>query len=454
MLSSTLLRSNVTRDNTGITLSIPVIITKYGILKSYLDYLIVNRNKSESWKDRSAFSLRLLIDYIGQNEDCFKTPREMFTAFSDALFTGTIGTDGEDLSGLRWIPRNENDAASLIGYITQYTDWLAIKNDRSELQLNPYRESTNYEDRLNYAAYLHKKNNAFMSHLWADKSPTQSSTRNYTRNKKPSHTGHDEAKAFPQGRINDLLNQGFVRAGFSNSTIPHERLNLRNILITVLMHYGGLRVSECFHIFVDDIAKIKDKGFEFVVKVYHPANGTAPDGSSRREYLLKKYNLQPRTEYPRSHKLHSGWKNPLLTDSKDEFFTVLWFPASAGELFYELWKMYLLKQRVHSADHPYAFTNRNGHPYTRASFKAANKRAVERIGLTYSKEACTTEHSHRHSLGRRLSESGASELIIRGVLHHKSLESQITYTAPSERETRNALKELDLKLNNPPLTLP
>ena len=107
MLNSVCIEANIKVDNTGTKISLPVIVTQDGLLKSYLDYLIVHRYKSRSWKDRSAFAVRLLIDYTNQNKDCFETPHQLFQEFSNSLYTGTIGEDGSDPSWLRWKPRED-----------------------------------------------------------------------------------------------------------------------------------------------------------------------------------------------------------------------------------------------------------------------------------------------------------------------------------------------------------
>jgi len=446
MLHSTQLRAEISLDNSGVTISLPTIVTTEGLNKSHLEYLLFSRHKSESWLERSTFALRLLIDYMAVNENVFATPKKMFIEFCEKLYLGTVGRDGEDPSNLRWKPRKQDDAAALIGYITQFTDWLAEKNEDSGLQLNPFRSSTSFEDRLNWAAYLQKKDRAFMSHLWASTPDNLGKTRSVRKKNSQNNGLFDHAKAFPEDAIGRLLQDGFVRYGFTYSDKYTERQNIRDILITMLMHYGGLRISECFHIWVDDIVRIQQKGYEFVVKVYDPAGGLAPDGKSKREeYLLKKYNLKPRNKYPRSHKLHSGWKDPLITNKSGNYFTVIWYPAKAGEYFYELWKLYLLEQRKDTEvpSHPFAFTNKDGGPYSKGSYKSANKRAVERIGLNYNKDSCTTEHSHRHRYGAKLSKDGASPLFIKTALHHKSFESQKVYTQPSEKDVREALLKIE-----------
>ncbi|ASI89632.1 gamma-mobile-trio recombinase GmtY [Vibrio mediterranei] len=452
MHSSTVLKARITLDNTGIQVETPVIITSEGVLKSYLNYLLAFRYKSESWKSRSVFAVRLLLDYMNANTGVFEKPKDMFREFSNALFTGTVGNDGSDPSGLRWKPRKESDANFLINLITHYTDYLSEVNEGDFYTLNPFRDASPFEQRLNWAAYYQKRDRAFLSHLWKRQDATfkNSKVRQVQARKKILSVGiYDSVKAFPDGRINDLLYQGFVYPRKEQCKVIHERLNLRDVLITFLMHYGGLRISEVCHIYVQDIVELQLNGKTIsAVKVYHPSLGLAPtdDRLTRREYLRKHFGLKPRNEYPASQRRFAGWKNPMLTNAKGKFFTVEFFPEKAREQFFLLWKMYLMYQRFppkKGQEHPYAFTSREGTPYTIKSYFESRKRAVERIGLEYSKEACTTPHADRHSYGQNLAESGVSSIVIKTAMHHSSIQSQQVYTQPTEKEVRRQLKNAE-----------
>lgn len=68
----------------------------------------------------------------------------------------------------------------------------------------------------------------------------------------------------------DLLFQGFIVPGKQKSPRIDERLNLRDILITMLLHYGGLRMSEPFHLYVHDVIHDDTAPGTALVKVYHP----------------------------------------------------------------------------------------------------------------------------------------------------------------------------------------
>src|SRR5690606_40480489 len=89
----------------------------------------------------------------------------------------------------------------------------------------------------------------------------------------------------------------------------------KNQAITLLMHYGGVRKSEIFHLYLTDI-HIDRKRSEAVVRIYHPSEGSSPEPRyrNRREYLAREFGLKPRTDYAKSERLHAGWKAPLLTD--------------------------------------------------------------------------------------------------------------------------------------------
>nr|WP_269767714.1 site-specific integrase [Oleiphilus messinensis] len=241
---------------------------------------------------------------------------------------------------------------------------------------------------------------------------------------------------------------GFVRYGCETSDLIHERLDLKNVLITMLMHYGGLRLSECLHLWVEDI--IPWDNMSALVKVYHPALGKdVSSRRSRREILSCQYGLKPRYEYPKSKSMHAGWKDPLLNSKKHRYFVVYWFPYSVGKTFNDLWRLYLSHQRSSDeGNHPFAFTTRTGAPQSVNGYNQSLKRAVNRIGLPFSKDAGTTAHGHRHSYGQALAGSGVDSLVIRSAMHHKSIESQEVYTQLTNMQVQAHLKNVESTLTH------
>jgi len=435
-------------DQTGKEFLLPALYTESGFVLSHLRFLAYRSAMSSSWKDRSLFSLKLLIEFIHANDRVFTKTRDLLLAFSQALVEGTINpTTLEDPSELFWPPRKLEDAKALLLFITTYTDWLTEQEGYNDQRINPYVKATSTEQRLNWCAYYHKHARVFLNHLLS---------RNYDMRQLdfvravriPQAPKIDVApvKKFPESEIQNLLDNGFTRGTVSKDAPDIERIDYKGRAITLLMHYGGIRKSEALHLYVKDIT-FDEKSTEAIVRVYHPQLGSPPGSnySARKEYLAKEYQLRPRNEYPKSERLHLGWKLPLLSD-KDGFFTVHFCPPIKAGEFMLAWANYLKYQRVSPPEensHPYAFTNSKGEPETLKNFQRLHTKAVERIGLKHKKYHGTTEHGHRHSYGYRLAAYGLSQVQIQKSMHHKSPDSCLVYTQPSDAELRKKMMEVE-----------
>lgn len=428
-------------DAAGMQSVLPVIVTEHGVLDQFARYMFLNRIKSRSWQESATFALQLLLEYMEANQSFYDTPRALFTSFSDALYTGTV-SNSCDPSGLWWQPRQPDDAARLISHVTRFSDWLAAVNEDANLQLNPWRQASRHEERLNWAAYSHRRDKAFLSHLW--RSTSQAKQSRAVRSRMMPAERQTPAKAFPEEHFELLVCEGFRRR-LRDSRGPTD---LRNVLITYLMHYGGLRLSEALSLWSDDVSL---EAGEVIVRIYHPEYGLAPGGKTNRAaYLQSQYGLQPRNRLVKAiDPLFLGWKNGLITDPHRRCFEVFFFPYETGQIFAELWRDYHLKQRLKpktSEGHPYAFTNRDGQPYSHRMFRKAHKLGIERIGLVYEKIEGTTPHGHRHAYGQRLARDGADPLLIKNAMHHASITSSQTYTQPTTMQMRQSLRDLEARL--------
>ncbi|MCG3643988.1 gamma-mobile-trio recombinase GmtY [Pseudomonas putida] len=428
-------------DATQRSVVLPVIITDQGALEQPIRYLYLRRRKSRSWQDDAVFALQLLVDFTAVNQSYYGKPQDLFTEFSNALYTGTI--QGRfDPSGLYWDPR-PNDAKKIIRHITRFTDWLSKVNNDCSLQLNPWREATGYEQYLNWAAHSHRKHNAFLSHLFVDRSEIHNSRE--VRAENFPIDSHTALKAFPEEKLGELLLNGFRRVRRDGRGI----INLGNVLITILMHYGSLRLSEALSLWCDDVTI---ENGEVVVRIYHPEFGLAPDGkSTRAAYLQRRYGLVPRNQLVKAiDPLYLGWKRPVITDIYRKCFEVYFFPHVAAIHFVRLWREYHHIQRVKPQpgfEHPYAFTNQYGQPYSHRMFRKAHKLAVERVGLAHGKIRGTTPHGHRHAFGQRMAGAGASKLKIKTAMHHAALSSSDPYTQPSAADFRQYMADLEDRLS-------
>jgi integrase len=453
MTTTTVLKAKVSIDNTGRILHLPAIIIEgVGLLIPHLQYLKQNKHKSKSWMDSSVRAIKLLLSYSDSNRHCFSTPQKMFEEFADALRTGTCDSNGLDSSGLRW--KQRGDAKNVVNHITNFSEWLYRESGGETELLNPTRKASAQERILNLAAYHHKVNRSFLSHTF---DLTEDAARVYSvsTRKDESHIADMEPPiSFDEHSFKLLLNHGFRFENVNESSLEYNHYNLRNILITLLLHYGGLRTSEPFHLYIDDIMEDPDRKGNALVKVHHPIDGIAPyyfrkknaeRKSTRKDYLNQKFGIEPRWGH---HKKSSraGWKNPLLDSKIGKYFVVQWFPTEIAQYFLTLWKIYLKTQYIRPRighEHPFAFTNQFGGPASVSGYRKAHQAAVKKIGLKWNKEMGTTPHAHRHAYGQRLIDSGVGPLIIKKAMHHKSIESQLTYTQPSVLKIRQQLEEAE-----------
>ncbi len=447
-MTHTVVYYKVVHDNTGIHEEIPVILTEFGPLQPLIQYILKHRHMlSESNTNKLVQAVGLLIDYMEANHAAFDNPNDLFNAFVQRLYSGTVGIDGNDPGGLYWHARSPAVVRVLVNHLSKFSDWMA--QEHGTQQLNPWRKATRTEEQLAWAAWQHQKSRAFLGHTMSvDVAALKVSRARSTLLKKSPVIDHEPVKYFPGDRMVDLLFRGFIVPGKQKSPRIEERLNLRDILITMMLHYGGLRTSEPFHLYVHDVIHDDTDPGSALVRVFHPSLGQAPNDlfdargkrmvCNRRDYLRDTCGLLPRNEYKSTHRLHAGWKGNAL-DSKQHFMHVHWVPRWAGEAFWKLWVFYMAQRDALNPDHPYAFVTRKGEPYSIDAFEDAHAKAVRRIGLVPAKALGTTPHGHRHAYGQRLSDLHLDAIFLKKALHHKSLESQTVYTEPDRVKLNRAI---------------
>jgi len=421
--------------STQTTLVLPCILTEKGIIISHLRYLAWFNSKSEAWKERSCYALKLLLKYINATPN-LDSATKVLKAFTEALITGTIHSpNNTDPLELYWRPRTVRDTNNLLFHITHYTDFLALQDEHATNRVNPFRKATSYEERLNWCAYYHKQANVFLNHL--TKKDLSLPKVRLVRSYREDLVDFEYAVRFPEDHIERLLYLGFEKNGV---------IDYKSQAITMLMNYCGLRKSEIFHIYTSDITLNPNKPKEALVRVYHPELGASPDPyfKNRREYLLAKTSYKPRNNYLFSERLYAGWKTPLLT-SKLGYFEVVFNPPEKAKEFLLIWANYLKYQRIEpskSSPHPFAFTNSLGEPETIKNFQRLHKNAVERIGLICKKDLGTTEHGHRHAYGFRARQAGLNQVEIQKAMHHKSPTSCLVYIKPTLEEVQDKLRDI------------
>lgn len=440
-------------DNTGVPVEMPVLLSESGPLLPLVDYLTSRAHeRSPAWMRKVVQAVRLLLSYVEANAGCFEDSRSLFTSFVQRLYSGTTGPDG-DPTGLYWQAMNTASANALLTVLRDFSEWLVDTRGGTPLVASVL--PTRHDDRLMLAAWEHRRSRAFLGHILprnAGNGALRSSVRLRLARASP-----DDAISFPERYFTDLLVRGFVRYGRAWQPDPMARLSLRDILITLLMHGAGLRMSECFHVWVHDVQPDPIDPSSALIRVHHPSEGEAPADwldengrpikCNRAAYLAGKYGLRPRHEMlgPEA----AGWKNPAL-DGR-HFMQAYWFPQDLGRLFLRLWNLYLHELVQVPRHHPYAFVSLKGkaagNVYCIKAFQQAHQRAVERIGLEVAKSLGTTPHGHRHAYGRRLMRASVEPVLRKKALHHRALGSQAVYTTPSTEEVTNTLDAASARLN-------
>jgi hypothetical protein len=467
-------QARIVTDDTGIRARIPAILVEEGgrcfALEQLVDYMITHYEaKSLAWMNKLCQVVEMLLDYTATNHVYFEKPEDLFETFTQRVYTGTIGQDGRDPSSLYWFPRRTKTARQLLTMLSEFSDWMHKKY--GAVPLNPWRDATVSEQRLNWAAFINKTHRSFLGHLdsYVDAAEAAKKARNARQRRIPEGDSGG-TKAFPDDRFMELLFVGFTVPGKQDSPDIVERYDWRGICITILMHWGGLRVSEPFHLWVGDVTNDPVKPDEACVRVYHPIDGAAPndfrgpDGRrlpNRQAYLQARYpGYYPRHKETGNRK--AGWKNSRLDDTAQNFMHVHWLPTGiGGRLFMQAWKLYMyqrMRARIGGDQHPFLFVSfrgaQRGQPYTIDAYRGAHSRAVRRIGLTPAKMNGTTEHGHRHAYGQRARRGAVGDIVTQRGMHHKSIDSQAVYTEPSIQEVTAALERAnDVLASGKPLLL-
>ena len=458
--------SKTYRDNTGRSIDFPTLLIEYNgetiLFEQLHRYQIKNRSKSGAWHSKLVQAVGLLLDYMEANQKCYSSAKEFFDTFAESVYSGTINEKGLDPSGLYWLPKRVETANGLISALNGLSDWLY--EEYGAVQLNPWRKATSYEERLNWMAQINKTHNLFLGHLNNVHviAETAKLARDVVRRRRP-YSSKGGTKAFPENKIHELLWEGFKNTRKNRELDLVDRYNWRDIAITILMHGGGLRHSEVFHLWVQDVFPDPEDPNLAVVRIYHPSEGRAPRDfknpttgkyiTDRASYLLLKYGLRPRNMYSAQDKRFAGWKEPRLDNDEDKYMHVYWMSKEWGYIFMYVWKMYMAKRLRNGIKdtHPFAFVAHSpkelGEMMPLSTQRESHEKAVKKIDLIVGKNYGTTPHGHRHAYGQRLKNANIDARIIRVAMHHKSIESHKVYTEPTVADVTASLNNATASLD-------
>jgi hypothetical protein len=423
-------------------------------------------------------ALGLLWDYCIAND---KRNRgldqcEIFRGFATALLNGTIKTDGTDDTGLFWPTGPYARCRDLIKAIETFAQWCEWESGRKS-GITP-RDIPLLPGTGEYvAAMLRWGNISEASMLKHIKHRNQEAPKTKKKSvidigRNPRGHSVEPVKFFPPEHAPRLLWEGYRIPGMQGEPNIFLRYNVRNMMIALLDGWGGLRRSEGFHFWIQDVIEdpnnleqalvVLNHPAEAKVEVVNPATG-AIETLTRKEALIRDYGLIARNDITRGGR-RSGWKGMDLND--DCQACVFWIDPDAGKLFWVLYWGYLShirtpimerRRKLGGRDHPFLFVSERvdenpgarglpGEPYSIKAYERSHAAAVKRIGLVHRKHAGTTTHGLRHLYGQTLAKLKVDAMVIKKGLHHRNLLSQAPYTVPTNADINASLRSAQLNI--------
>lgn len=384
--------------------------------------------------------------------------QEALAAFEVDLRDGTIWNENGSLTdptALWWRQTSKLNAKLAVKRVTRFSDWYATMY--GTVPLNPERPLASGAEMIRYwAAWARRKNRSLLGHLRTIES--DGDRAKWVRQiKEPRDLcGIVDPKKFPEELIFALLTEAWLVN--PRATRVHERYNLRDLAITILCLFGGLRISEALHLFADDIPSAPENPDDELLEVHHPTEGWIRHFDERTkqvvrlkrgDYLVRICGRRPLTQ--ETGRRRAGWKNPLLTDKNRRVIQVFWLqPAgmelSAAGIFYSCWAGYL-KVRPVVLRTPWAWLTKEGEPMGVLAFEESWGVAMRRIGVKPDKLSGTTPHGLRHRYGEwwnhlKFENEQIDKKMAQIAMHHQSLFSQDIYRQVGPATVAAGLRKL------------
>lgn len=371
---------------------------------------------------------------------------DAFGHFTHDLLGGTIA-DGDDPSGLWWLPSSSKTVRITARRVGEFGDWLALSGEGDSI--NPATRNSSATERLTLLRAAAKfKSCSMLAHaISLTKAKSQASKTHEVWAPGRNAPVVTEIAAFPVERVRELLFEGFEYERFKSDPRPWIRYKLRDMLITLICLYGGTRMSEPMHLWVDDVFESAIDPLSCKILIHSPEEGvvdfqhpvTGQSGRTSRLDYLNRFCDGKRPLTMETGRRRAGWKGCLLTNRERKAFEVFWIDSNAGALFLDLWRLYLTKVRQPQENTPWAFLTKDGQPMGTAAYADSLRAAVRKIGLTSAKWSGTTPHGLRHAYGQQLNESGMDEKSGQVAMHHCHPGSQAVYREVSSAQVAQAL---------------
>jgi site-specific recombinase XerD len=264
---------------------------------------------------------------------------------------------------------------------------------------------------------------------------TKTRSRKKTSGRKKQTIGLRQYKPFPPHLIQELID---------------ETKNSRDKLLFGFLAYGGRRLSEMMHLFMQDVGM---RGNELHVALRHPSRSTMTWTNlahkqvhgQRLEYLRAMFDLMPRTEHG-ANRSAVGWKGIKFDDEANCSSELYWIRDS-GHYLLHLHKQYLHGARASAPrrNHPYYFVAQSGEPLTikavEKQFELARCRLEKKHNISLKGFGL---HSLRHFYGFYCADVLKTDLLfIQKWMGHIQISSTAVYAHISPATAAKALKRAE-----------
>lgn len=441
--------TSIARDSTRANQPTCLIITDDGIFWPLTRYF---RRRNFSLSSELGYSLAIsrALNWSSAREDNpILNPADRLDAFGRFLHDlrgGTIRED-DDPSGLWWEPLSAANVRITAQRVAEFGDWLALSGEGDSI--NPKSRAASGAERvLAMRSFAISKSGSMMAHAKSlAKNRASSAKAREVASPGRRSVALPEIAAFPLDGVKELLFEGFEIERHKDDSRLWMRYNLRDMLITLICLYGGCRMSEAMHLWVDDVFESPLNPESCKLLIHDPEDGlvefthplTGVQSSTSRLDYLNRFCCGKRPLTQETGRRRAGWKGNLITNRERKAFEVFWIDPEAGALFRKLWRLYLRKKRPPQENTPWAFLTKDGQPMGPAAYGDSLRAAVKKIGFTSAKWSGTTPHGLRHRYGQWLNDLAVDQKLGQVAMHHKSVSSQAVYRSVSSESVAEAL---------------
>lgn len=443
----------------GITLSYIILYIKpigsetVILFEELLAYFKMYSGDSLSWERQTARAVGLFYDYCVVKAPIYNNDNNVVDTIRGFIECSISGDPD-----LGWVPSKIRTIRRYVSYIMEFSRYLEIDcilpKPTSKIHIEYF-----------YRAFAVKENSS-LSHIIdvdsVSKTLQAKSSDHIFKFPKHANTTYVKIHQFPEELIEPLLNEGFK--------LKNGEENIGAKILTILMLFGGMRNSEPFHLWFNDI-NIFPKSGNLEILLHHPSDSNCNIPPYRKKirsiYLLERKML-PRNHKNNPHNYYAGWKNLALDNNLTTEIKII--HDDVESLFIDLYKKYMRQREIcirayktkNGHDHPFFFVKTGdpddlGAPLSMSSYIKSLKAASLRLSnlgydSSYGADNGISPHAMRHWFASILTEVGVDPKVMQSLMNHRSILSQEVYKSSNKRMIDTALSDIThayiIKLKN------